>query len=406
MRGARARARSRSRRSGCRRAAADRCRSSSARARRDHAPARLLRHAARRERGVVAADRDQVVDAERAERLHDRREVLGLLRRVRARRLEDRAALEVDARDGRLVELAACGRCSPCMSQRNPSRRPTTSRAAPARHDRRRADHAVDAGRRAAADEDPEARHATSRGPGAAPASGCRTARPEAVGASAARGCARRPSGSIAFITSSASARSCPCTCGAARVVEDRARVRGSRSSAPRRAGSARGTRSKRCQPRSLDRRDEPLVEIAARLVDPRAAVDEREQDARRGRRRAASARGARATFAGLLERRPVRHRQDGEIGGVEGVPGQRLEVALRVEDDDARERRAARASARSVSGSAARAFSSLDVGRRRHELHAVLAELDRALEAPLGERVLQVRRRPAPAAGGGTCGR
>jgi hypothetical protein len=126
------------------------------------APRGLLGDAARRVGGVVAADRDQVIDAELLEGRNHAREVLGLLRRVRARGLEDRAAEQVDARDQRDAQLGAVASIS-LHQPREAVQQPEHARARAPRQDGGRTDHAIDARRRPATDQHAEGRHRTSQ---------------------------------------------------------------------------------------------------------------------------------------------------------------------------------------------------------------------------------------------------
>ena len=144
----------------CGAAGAGRCRSSWARARRARRPAqRRGRAATRRERGVVAADRQQV--RRRSRRLRvvgHRRAASGVVRRVGARGAEDRAAVEVDARD--VVDLQLDDVRGVALDQ------PLEAVAAAehaqpvvARLDGGGRDHRVDAGGRTAADENRQRLH-------------------------------------------------------------------------------------------------------------------------------------------------------------------------------------------------------------------------------------------------------
>ena len=165
-----------------------------------------------------------------------------------------------------------------------------------------------------------------------------------------------------------------------------------SRSSAPRRAGCARGTRLEARPAALLDRRDEPLVEIAARLVDPRAAVDEREQDAPAAVAEPRRARAARAPSPASSSDAQSDDRQDREVGGVKAfwVSASRSLFVSRMHD--ARQVEPLEDPAQRVADRARARLQQRDVGRRRHELDAVLARAGIARsKLRSAQRVLQV---------------
>src|SRR5581483_1709714 len=111
----------------------------------------FLRHRPRRERRVIAADRHQVGDAERVQRIEYRARILLLLRRVVARRAEDRAAQQVDARD--VLDLQAPDSGSVFAHQVfEPFLHAEDFKAFVDRLNRRRRNDRIDAGCRAAAD--------------------------------------------------------------------------------------------------------------------------------------------------------------------------------------------------------------------------------------------------------------
>jgi len=123
----------------------------------DAAP-RSLRHPVGGEGGIVAADGDEVVDAEALQGLHDRLEVAGLLGGVGPGRLEDGASLQVNGRDvfgAEFAYVAGVALHQPAEALENadhPGAGPLCGKG-------RCADHTVDTGRRPSTDENSESRH-------------------------------------------------------------------------------------------------------------------------------------------------------------------------------------------------------------------------------------------------------
>ena len=117
------------------------------------APGRLLLELHRGERGVVAADRDQLRHVEAQQRDDGILELLRVAGRIGARDADVRAAAEVDAADvvdaerRHVVDVAPHDPLEAVADAEHVD--PLEDRA-----DGGRADHAVDAGRRAAADQD------------------------------------------------------------------------------------------------------------------------------------------------------------------------------------------------------------------------------------------------------------
>ena len=119
-------------------------------------PAGVRCQAHRREGGVVAADRDQLVDTELLECARGRLEVAWIPGRVGARDPEVRAAREVDAThrfDGQRQGTAGVALHQPFETVTNPDH----ADAAHQRTNGGRANHAVDAWRGATAAQDPYA---------------------------------------------------------------------------------------------------------------------------------------------------------------------------------------------------------------------------------------------------------
>ena len=121
--------------------------------------ARALLELHRRERRVVAADRDELRDVEPQQR-RDRAcsSSCGVRGRIGARDAEMRAAAEMNAADRIDGQRRRRVRCRRCISHSKPSRMPDdVERLRAGARIVARADDAVDAGSRAAADEDGEA---------------------------------------------------------------------------------------------------------------------------------------------------------------------------------------------------------------------------------------------------------
>ncbi len=114
---------------------------------------RLLRELHRRERRVVAADRDQLRDVQAQQRDHGVLEVLGVLGRVGARDADVRAAAEVDPAhlvDRERPHVVDVALHDPLEAVADPEHLDALEQAA----DGGRADHAVDAGSGPAPDQD------------------------------------------------------------------------------------------------------------------------------------------------------------------------------------------------------------------------------------------------------------
>ena len=114
-----------------------------------------LRQLVGRERGVVAADGEEHADVEPLERRQDVAQVLGPPGRVRARDADAGAAAEVDAArvlDRERGDVRDVARHEPLEALLEPEDFDVGERGA----DGRRPDDAVDAGRRAAGDDDGE----------------------------------------------------------------------------------------------------------------------------------------------------------------------------------------------------------------------------------------------------------
>ena len=416
----RARARSRSRRWARPRAAAGRCRSSSARARRGSA--RPPRSATRLDDDAVSSPpiviRWSIPSAPSDFTTLARCSgfLVGFAREV--------CRIEPPCRwiraTASTVELDHVARVA-LHDPREAVEDPDHAVPAPQRARGRGADHAVDAGRGPAADCDAERAHRPPASPRASVASAprraprgaarhglARAARAQSSSARPRRSCARdRSSRSLiprSPSTSSVSSRNCACTSVplAWCRIESGVRLRRVERLDARAARERRLVVGPAAAAHLVAQPREQRRTLAA--ADPAAAVDEREHDPR-ARRADARALEQRDDLLGLLERRPVRDRHEDAVGGVVGVLGERLEIALRVEDHEARPRGLLEDPRQRARIARAR-LEQRHVGRRRHEVHAVLPELRRARQTAFCPGVLEVARRRAAARAARTCGR
>ena len=175
---------------------------------------------------------------------------------------------------------------------------------------------------------------------------------------------------------------------GAAGVMQDRARRLGGREEGLDTGTPRQVVLEARPVP-LIDRVDQSLVEVPPLGVHPGATIDQGEKDpppdlCEVGPREELE------QLPGLLQGAPVGDRENDQVCGVERVLGERLEIALGIQDHHADEVRLHEDAPEGLRGLRP-VLEGTCIRGRRHEVDAVLAELDHPIEGAFRPPVLQI---------------